>query len=80
MKNDVVRFQSMVACLRRDDGSVLRAGAATHLIAPTVQDKVHVTLGAGCGDWGVCFYLSLPDAIWLNGELARILVDLKERA
>jgi hypothetical protein len=71
--------RSIVACVNKRDGTVLRAGTASRLIGPAVVDPFHLMLGAGCEDWGVCIYLTVPDAVWLTAELDRLIAEQSER-
>jgi hypothetical protein len=78
MTKDPVIPRSIVACVDKEDGAVFRLGAASRMIGPTVVDGTHVMVGAGCEDWGVCVYLSLPDARRLHRELGRLLAQLRD--
>jgi hypothetical protein len=71
--------RSIVACINKRDGSVFKVGTASRLIGPTMVDPFRLVLGAGCGDWGVCIYLSLADALRLNRELERVITEQTER-
>ena len=73
MPKDPRTFQSMAACLDRHEGSVFKAGTVSHLVQPVVMDNLHILLGAGCDDWGMCLYLTISDAAKLNAELSRLL-------
>jgi hypothetical protein len=79
MKTEPELPRSIVACVNKRDGTVLRAGTASGLIGPTAVDPFHFMLGAGCGDWGVCIYLTVPDAVKLNAELDRLIAEQTER-
>ncbi len=65
----------MAACLDRCEGSVLKQGVVSHFVKPFLKDTMHVILGAGCDDWGMCLYLTIDDAVKLNAELGRLLAD-----
>ena len=49
------------------------------IVGPTMADPLHVMVGARCGDWGVCLYLSVGDAVRLHSELGRVLAEHAER-
>lgn len=66
---------SIVACVSKRDGTVLKVGTASRMIGPAVIDPSHLMVGAGCGDWGVCVYLSLADAAHLRAELDRLITE-----
>ena len=70
---------SIVACVNKRDGTVLKAGTASQIIGPVIVDPTHVMLGAGCGDWGVCIYLSLADASQLKSDLDRLIAEHTQR-
>jgi hypothetical protein len=70
---------SIITCVNKRDGTVLKVGTASHIIGPSVVDPSHLMLGAGCGDWGVCMYLTLADAAMLNVELDRVLAEQTQR-
>jgi hypothetical protein len=70
---------SIVTCVNTRDGTVLKVGLTSGLIGPSVVDPSYLMLGAGCGDWGVCIYLTLADAARLNVELERVLAEQIER-
>jgi hypothetical protein len=75
MKTEPNLPRSIVACINKGDGSVFKVGTASRLIGPTMVDPFRLVLGAGCGDWGVCIYLSLADARRLNSELERVIAE-----
>ena len=79
MKNEPRSVRSLVACVDGDDASILRSGTAFRIVWPTMVDSFHVMIGAGCGAWGVCLFLNLPDAVMLHAELGRVLSELAER-
>ena len=45
-----------------------------------VIDPLHIMLGAGCGDWGMCLYLTIADAALIHSELGRLLAEHSARA
>lgn len=73
MQNDFLDFRSMATCLNREDGSMLRTGTVSHVVKPSLVDSLHIMLGAGCDDWGVCLFLTIADAAKLSTELSRLL-------
>ena len=75
MQNEPLVLQSLATCLDRDGGSVLRTGLVSHLLKPVLNDSLHVIVGAGCGDWGMCLYLTIADAAKLNADLGQLLAD-----
>jgi hypothetical protein len=79
MKTEPTLPRSIVACINKRDGTVFKVGTASRLIGPTMVDPFRLVLGAGCGDWGVCIYLSLADALRLNTELERLIAEQTER-
>jgi hypothetical protein len=79
MKSEPRPPRSIVACINGRDGSLLKVGTASGMIGPTMVDPFRVALGAGCGDWGVCFYLSVPDAVRLATELDRLVGEQAAR-
>ena len=66
---------SYAACLDCEGTTVSRSGAVSHLLRPAMVDPLHIMLGAGCDDWGMCLFLTVTDAAKLNAELGRLLVD-----
>jgi hypothetical protein len=70
---------SIVTCVNKEDGAVLKLGTTSRLIGPTLVDPFHLMIGAGCGDWGVCIYLSITDAAKLHVELGDVIAELAER-
>jgi hypothetical protein len=70
---------SIVACVNKCDGTVLKVGTASRMIGPAIVDPSHLMLGAGCGDWGVCIYLTVADAARLNVELDRLIAEQTAR-
>ncbi len=79
MRNNTLLPQSIAACLDRVEGSVFRSGAVSHLMAPVLVDPLHVIVGAGCGEWGVCLFLTIADAAKLHVELGQLLADQAAR-
>ena len=78
--NDKPRYSgSIVTCINKRDGTILKVGTASHMIGPSVVDPCHLLLGAGCGDWGVCMYLTLADAARLKTDLDRLIAEHAER-
>jgi hypothetical protein len=65
----------MAACLDRENGSVLQSGTVSHIVKPAMIDPQRVMIGAGCGEWGLCLYLTITDAAELNARLSRLLSD-----
>jgi energy-converting hydrogenase Eha subunit E len=70
---------SIVACVNKPDGTVVKVGTASSMIGPALVDPTHLMLGVGCGDWGVCIYLSLADAAMLHLELGALMNDQSNR-
>ena len=70
---------SIVACVNKQDGTILKVGTAARMIGPAVVDPSHLMFGAGCGDWGVCIYLTIADAARLKSELDRLIVNQTQR-
>ena len=66
---------SIVACVNSRDGTLLKVGAVSTMIGPALVDPTHLMLGAGVDDWGVCIYLSLPDASRLRVALDRLIAE-----
>jgi hypothetical protein len=66
---------SIVACVNSRDGTLLKVGPVSTLIGPTLVDPSHLMLGASVDDWGVCIYLSLPDASRLRVELDLLIAE-----
>jgi hypothetical protein len=79
MKKPATLPSSIIACVDKRDGRVLKVGTVSGMIASAIVDPHHVMLGAGCGDWGVCMYLTLADAARLNAELDQLITDQTER-
>jgi hypothetical protein len=79
MKNNVRLPGSIVTCVNKRDGTLLKVGTAFGLVGPAIVDPFHLMLGAGCGDWGVCIYLTLADAARLKTELDRVISEQTER-
>ena len=79
MNNEPTLDGSIVTCVNKRDGTVLKVGTASHMIGPALVDPCHLMLGAGCGDWGVCIYLTLADAARLNVALNRLIADQTQR-
>jgi hypothetical protein len=79
MKNKSNLPLSIVACVNKRDGTVLKVGTASRMIGPAIVDPSHLMLGAGCGDWGVCIYLTVADAARLNVELDRLIAEQTAR-
>ena len=75
MRRTIVGTQSIAACLDRVQGSVFRSGTVSHLLKPSLVDPLHVVLGVGCHDWGVCMFLTVTDAAKLNAELGQLLAE-----
>lgn len=71
--------QSLVACIDRASGSVMLADPATNIAEPILLDPLRVSLGFGCGKWGIGLYLTVEDAMRLHASLGRLLADLGER-
>jgi hypothetical protein len=70
---------SIVTCISKRDGTVVKVGTASALIGPTLVDPFNVVLGATCGEWGVGIYLTLADAARLQSKLERLIADHAER-
>jgi energy-converting hydrogenase Eha subunit C len=68
-------LQSIVACLDRQRGSVLMTAPVSHMVQPVMIDPLHIMIGTGCGDWGLCQYLTIADAAALHAALGQILAD-----
>ena len=79
MKNNVRVPNSIVTCVNKRDGTLLKVGTASRMVGPAIVDPFHLMLGAGCGDWGVCIYLTLADAARLKSELDRVISEHAER-
>ena len=79
MKRQAELPRSNIACVSKRDGTVLRVGADSRLIGPVVVDPLHVMLGAGVDDWGVCIYLTMPDAARLKVALDLLITEHAER-
>jgi hypothetical protein len=79
MKNELRIPGSIITCVNKRDGTVLKVGTASRMIGPAVVDPFHLMLGAGCGDWGVCIYFTLADAAKLKTDLDRLIADHAER-
>ena len=79
MKNNVRVPNSIVTCVNKRDGTLLKVGTASRMVGPAIVDPFHLMLGAGCGDWGVCIYLTLADAARLKTELDRVISEQTER-
>jgi len=79
MKTEPNLPRSIVACINKRDGTVLKAGTASRMIGPAMVDPSRLMLGAGCGDWGVCIYLTVDDALSLTAELGRLIAEQRER-
>ncbi len=79
MKNGPRLPESIVTCINKRDGTLLRVGTASCMIGPAIVDPLHLMVGAGCDDFGVCIYFTLADAARLNVELARLIGDQTER-
>ena len=79
MKNNVRVPNSIVTCVNKRDGTLLKVGTASRMVGPAIVDPFHLMLGAGCGDWGVCIYLTLADAARLKSELDRVISEQTER-
>jgi hypothetical protein len=79
MKNKSNLPLSIVACVNKRDGTVLKVGTASRMIGPAIVDPSHLMLGAGCGEWGVCIYLTVADAARLNVELDRLIAEQTAR-
>jgi hypothetical protein len=79
MKNNSKVPGSIVTCVNKRDGTLLKVGTATRMVGPAIVDPFHLMLGAGCGDWGVCIYLTLADAARLKTELDRVIAEQTER-
>ena len=75
MKNNVRVPNSIVTCVNKRDGTLLKVGSASRMVGPAIVDPFHLMLGAGCGDWGVCIYLTLADAARLKSELDRVISE-----
>jgi hypothetical protein len=71
--------QSMAAYLDRKKGSVLQSGTVSHIAKPIMVDPLRVMIGAGCGEWGLCLYLTITDAAELNARLSRLLSEHAEQ-
>ncbi len=71
---------SIIACVDKRDGTVLKVGNVSGMVTPSIVDPLHVMIGAGSRDWGVCLYLSLADAATLNAELGRLIAEQRERS
>jgi len=70
---------SIVACINRRDGAVLKVAAVSRMIVPALVDPFHVVFGAGCGDWSVCVYLTFADAARFNAELGQLIDEHARR-
>jgi hypothetical protein len=70
---------SIVTCVNKRDGTLLKVGTASRMVGPAIVDPFHLMLGAGCDDWGVCIYLTLADAARLKTELDRVIAEQTER-
>jgi hypothetical protein len=79
MKNNLMLPGPIVTCVNKRDGTVLKVGTASRMVGPAIVDPFHLMLGAGCGDWGVCIYLTLADAARLKMELDRVITEQTER-
>jgi hypothetical protein len=79
MKKKPMATGSIVACIDKHDGAIFKAAAVSHMIVPALADPFHVVFGAGCGEWGVCVYLTLADAARLNAELGHLINEHTQR-
>jgi hypothetical protein len=79
MNQKPMRPGSIVTCVNQRDGTVLKLGTASRMIGPTLVDPFHLMLGAGCGDWGICVYLTLADAARLRVELDLVITEQANR-
>jgi hypothetical protein len=70
---------SIVTCINKRDGTLLKVGTDSRMIGPAIVDPYHLMLGTGCGDWGVCIYFTLADAARLKTDLDRLMADHSER-
>jgi energy-converting hydrogenase Eha subunit E len=80
MKKEPKLPDSIVTCINKRDGTLMKVGTASRMIGPAIVDPLHLMLGAGCDDFGVCIYLTLADAAKLKVELARLIADQTQRA
>jgi hypothetical protein len=78
-REDAAISTSVVACLDRRERTVLRTETVSELVKPVVIDPLHIMLGAGCGDWGMCLYLTIADAALIHSELGRLLAEHSAR-
>jgi hypothetical protein len=79
MKTEPNLPPSIVACINKRDGTVLKVGNASRMIGPAMVDPFRLMLGAGCDDWGVCIYLTVADALSLNADLDRLIAEQRAR-
>jgi hypothetical protein len=79
MKSHSELPRSIVTCVNKRDGTLLKVGTASRMVGPAIVDPFHLMLGAGCDDWGVCIYLTLADAATLKAELDRVIAEQTER-
>jgi hypothetical protein len=79
MKNNAKVPGSILTCVNKRDGTILKVGMSSRMVGPAIVDPSHLMLGAGCGDWGVCIYLTLADAARLKTELDRVISEQTER-
>ncbi len=70
---------SIVACVSKRDGVVLKVGAVSRMFAPALVAPFQVAFGAACGDWRVCVYLTITDAARLTAELGRLIDEHTDR-
>lgn len=75
MRNDTLLPRSIAACLDRVEGSVFLSGTVSHLLTPGLVDPLHIMVGAGCDEWGLCLFLTVADAAKLHVDLGRLLAD-----
>ena len=57
---------------------MLKVGTISRLIGPAIVDPLHVMLGAGVDDWGVCIYLTMSEADRLKVALDRLIAEHAE--
>ncbi len=79
MKRQAELPRSNFACVNKPDGTVLKVGTISGLIGPAAVDPLHVMLGAGVDDWGVCIYLTMSEAARLRVALDLLVAELAER-
>lgn len=79
MKKKTTVPGSIIACVDKRDGTILKVAAVSRMIVPGIADPFHIVFGAGCGDWSVCVYLTFADAARFKADLGQLIDDHAQR-